>query len=1043
MPEDTVTINYQAILITALITAFVTLLVTRFGNVVLSVLLWPFLKLYDMIYYILVPMSPEIFGFGAYRRDLCNSKLAIIETPIQAKLEVPLRTAYAPLRLLSRDEERPIDLFQFVLQSKRMLVLGGPGTGKTTLMKSLIMAIVYEKISDPLKKCIPVFITLRDIATNKQTIESAIYHTMQSKRFPRPKKFIDAGLQNGRFIVILDGLDEVGISRKFVAQQILAFCETDRKNYGSSNRIIVTCREQSYQSRDLSSEIPEIVRVEPFSNDHMRTFLSGWPKYRGKAPIRLFKEIQKDNQILDVCRNPLLLTILTGLYLEVDDFETPTSREKFYDSAIRELLLFRPGRRQIEQKFKYEDKISLLSRICLDKLETRSEEEDPEALNNATFDHYGPEVFGDHYDRSELVDELIETNGILKRAGNVYTFLHRTIQEFLAAREATRVRDADAVVATCRERSELQQVLNFYSGMLKNVPLIEHVLNLFVREEDWLQAGECLANVTESPSPNIAANISDHLASLASEDAPESMRAAELLSTLSQRRLSAYDPARKSFEGFIDGLTRNQDTSILYSALSTNPDMAKRVYPGLLSHSSKEWQSVGVRVLKNLGTDEAIDELVGLLKEKGKSVRREEAAFALADIMRVRATDLIDRKELFSQYEGSGIWPLGRFFPRNVALHIADGVGKPYSGNNPLIEYAISSMHDFSDNKSSDVDATRRNWLRLGRDIRLNSRRIQASIVLQNCCLAMTLCLIFVPLLTSVYARISGNAVIVDATAIQITRLPRHDVNLLVENAAHIKKAIERSYPLTGKWWHIFMPWKWVSYNDISEPKYQELYEKVIKISANFLPRITYLSNDPILSPNDLVALTELGESIGEMNFGDFYTEYIDIWGHTRGKDVFVSGRFFPDEQFSLMVPLGFAPIILLFAIVVGRRRTLIGKSMERSGLSSNATFITDLKFEVTMSFILLVFLFSITLFVYGTFMALVIAVPANGYVASLLIRYVVWPKNQLFHALTDGGLEGLILEKEDRLIEVFGNSPLKVYWRKIWLDLRENRFFL
>src|SRR5262249_55604395 len=138
------------------------------------------------------------------------------------------------------------------------------------------------------------------------------------------------------------------------------------------------CRESSYRAQDLRSVIPSVVRVEPFANHHMRIFLAGWPVHKGRNALRLFGLIQSDSQIRDICRNPLLLTILTGLYLDTDDFKLPSSRESFYDAAVDELLVQRPARRGLQQIFGANDKRRLLERISLDRLEQSQLYDDPE-----------------------------------------------------------------------------------------------------------------------------------------------------------------------------------------------------------------------------------------------------------------------------------------------------------------------------------------------------------------------------------------------------------------------------------------------------------------------------------------------------------------------------------------------------------------------------------------------------------------------------------------------------------------------------------------
>jgi predicted NACHT family NTPase len=144
-------------------------------------------------------------------------------------LDVPLEQAYAPLKLISSQTYENVELFTHAADHYRSIVLGGPGTGKTTLMKSLLMNIINKKCHPQLDKLIPVFIVLRKLAAKKHTVEDAIAAAFKDHHFPGAEKFVTSALDQGRMIIILDGLDEVSLNREFVASQIREFCQHDEQ----------------------------------------------------------------------------------------------------------------------------------------------------------------------------------------------------------------------------------------------------------------------------------------------------------------------------------------------------------------------------------------------------------------------------------------------------------------------------------------------------------------------------------------------------------------------------------------------------------------------------------------------------------------------------------------------------------------------------------------------------------------------------------------------------------------------------------------------
>src|SRR5262249_55168692 len=147
----------------------------------------------------------------------------------------------------------------------------------------------------------------------------------------------------------------------------------------------------------------------------------------------------------------------------------------------------------------------------------------------------------------------------------------------------------------------------------------------------------------------------------AEEDFKQSL---EILSSLSQRTHSAFDAAGKYFADSIDLLVARQgskDASAIESILSASPDVAMRITPALLTSDTARWQEAGVRLLRAVGTDEALDKLVQLLEDPSGIVRY-EAASALSSLIKDRGQDLVARASLLPERTDETIWPLNEFF---------------------------------------------------------------------------------------------------------------------------------------------------------------------------------------------------------------------------------------------------------------------------------------------------------------------------------------------------------------------------------------------
>jgi NACHT domain len=519
------------IVLTALIGALVAVFGKRAAEALLELLLKPFKWIWKVVYRWIAPRNPFSLALRIYKKHIRRSWLTKIENPIGPEMDVPLEHAFAPLKLISSSTDENIDLFTHVAASYRSIVLGGPGTGKTTLMKSLITRVINAHANDDLNQLIPVFVVLRKLAAKQQSVREAIVAAFADFHFPGADRYVDSALSQGRMLIILDGLDEVGVNREYVAGQIISFCERDDQQE-TKNRVIVTCREYSYRTEDLRSVIKNVVRVEPFANHHMRVFLQGWPMYKGRSALKLYGFIQGDPQIRDICRNPLLLTILTGLYLETNDFEFPTSRALFYQAAVEELIVKRQARRETKQKFDAKHKWDVLERVSLNRLETVRINEDPEEFTSEAIREQSNEVFQKEIDFDEFIQELVEVNGIIKPSSDgIYTCAHRTIQEYFAASEAGRIRTPKEVYYRFSNRQDLIEVLYFYCGMLNNIPQLTEIIQAFVSEGKWLEAGRCLLNMKETPTGSYIETITTELGKQI-VDGSEFKPALEILSSL-------------------------------------------------------------------------------------------------------------------------------------------------------------------------------------------------------------------------------------------------------------------------------------------------------------------------------------------------------------------------------------------------------------------------------------------------------------------------------------------------------------------------------
>lgn len=803
--------------------AISSLLVGVFGKKlaesILAAILKPISYFYELAYRYIAPRNPFSLSIRSYRKHVLRSNLTRMENPVGPNLEVPLEHAFAPLKLRSSTTQELIDLFSYAATSRRCIVLGAPGTGKSTLMKSLVTSILKKRCHPDLDDSIPVFVVLRNLAKKQHTINQAIVSALADHHFPGADKFVESALAAGRMAIVLDGLDEVGASREFVAEQILTFCRYDNQRE-RPNRLFVTCREHSYRTMDLREGIPEIVQVEPFANHHMRVFLQGWPVHKGRSALRLYGLIQSDTQIRDICRNPLLLTILTGLYLDIDDFQIPSSRERFYQNAIDELLIHRPARRQVKQSFNADAKRHILERAALERLETVDQLEDPEELTHGAFLRTAEAILRqEKFDVNELIAELVEVNGIIKPASeDSFTCAHRTILEYFAAREAVRRRKTSEVIATFGGRPELIEVLYFYCGLLENLPALENIITSLIGQHRWLEAGRSLVHMKEAPDSNAVGVVASKLGELI-ESKVDTKAALEVLSSMANRRDQEFEAAGPFFTEAIDHLASSDESgaSALESAIATSPDVALKLIPGMLKHNSERWKSAGVQLLRDIGTDEALDQLVQLLRDKDPYVRS-RAGGALAGMIRSRNQELRQRAPLLAERKDNAIWPLESYFPGTIAIPIAEALVNEGESESRAINYAIKALKF---QQKGSIDNSLRKWRRIPRDVSFKHYLRRCGLLVAACGLSWAALIVTALLILQLTGYLKNNIVLIRTTAPHFALIRAQFNEELSESARTVVREIERSHPPDAQGWARILPQNWDAEPKISESKLQ------------------------------------------------------------------------------------------------------------------------------------------------------------------------------------------------------------------------------
>lgn len=260
-------------------------------------------------------------------------------------------------------------------------------------------------------------------------------------------------------IVLLDGLDEVpdaARQRSQIKQVIEEFSAPLRHC-----RILVTSRTYAYQTPAWRLARFAVVQLAPFSAGQIRRFVDQWYAHsaeqrglpgedaQGRAAL-LKRAIFASDRLHALAERPLLLTLMASLHAWRGG-NLPERREELYAEAV-DLLLDRWEKQRVKRNAAGEVieimQPSLAEYLKVDRQELQM------VLNRLAFQIHAlqPNLVGvaniderdlvaallaisrnAHADLVQLVDYLSQRAGLLLTHGAVYTFPHRTFQEYLAA----------------------------------------------------------------------------------------------------------------------------------------------------------------------------------------------------------------------------------------------------------------------------------------------------------------------------------------------------------------------------------------------------------------------------------------------------------------------------------------------------------------------------------------------------------------------------------------------------------------------------------
>nr|MBW4614859.1 HEAT repeat domain-containing protein [Desmonostoc vinosum HA7617-LM4] len=550
--------------------------------------------------------------------------------------------------------------------SQKLVLLGAPGSGKTTLMSYFAVMLAQQQPEKLELKAdtnlLPILVKVRDLARqeNKSILEylnQFVQRNLLVKQLP--PSFFEYWLEKGQALILLDGLDEVAdLGKRYeVVSQIEEFL-----GKFSQNRVIITSRPAGYRRDFFHTEDFPHYQLQPFDDNKIEEFINRWydsrivdllEAQRRKDSLR--KALTDNNRIKLLAKNPLLLTIIALIHRY--EAILPKERHKLYEKAVETLLGSWDSNKEITNHLVFDYLLLDDLRRLLESL----------AYWIHTQGNTGDQEGGTLIDRDELISQLSKHIKILKQIGteqadeeakrfikfirertgllneqgqDCYAFVHKTFQEYLCTQEIIYQKDNedDFGIVLQHIKDHLhdphwREVLLLLIAQQKPKPTAKAIRTILYQPseyEQWLHrnlffAGNCLA---ENPKDlkladsNLAEEVLQALVKLEISDLPQVSYRIKLqvFQTLCSLNETAFEtPALqllKDREKQIDKVRFQEYRAALGEKEAAIPGLIQ-----LLEDPDFSVRYSAANALGKIGSQEAIPGLIQLLEHPDFSVR--------------------------------------------------------------------------------------------------------------------------------------------------------------------------------------------------------------------------------------------------------------------------------------------------------------------------------------------------------------------------------------------------------------------------------------
>jgi len=318
----------------------------------------------------------------------------------------------------------------FQRMSQNTVILGDMGTGKTALLRRLLIDIIDENVQASRAYPIPVMIQAKKLDLSASNAIEMAVATEYSGLAKVENGDLTEKMKEGKIIILLDGLDEIA-PQTDVQQAIRLLLEFNKLYSGC--RVVVSSRAISIFDDVALFQGYTLLQIQPFDQMQVKKMLIQWFGENSNRGDELSQMIMQPMTFAAILTTPLTLIIVVILY-ENGERVFPANLTELYNKYT-ELALGRwDSTRDIATQGQWLAKKFILRKLCWQMQHDRTLEVTSEGII--------AQIKTTKTERGLLIDPHDVFNELLFRAnlfsenesGN-YEFKHRAFQEYFAGIE--------------------------------------------------------------------------------------------------------------------------------------------------------------------------------------------------------------------------------------------------------------------------------------------------------------------------------------------------------------------------------------------------------------------------------------------------------------------------------------------------------------------------------------------------------------------------------------------------------------------------------